>query len=187
MPLISISVTHFLLNCGSLPCFLGLDPLTSRGVRSFTPNIIPILIDEKTNLKSCWNTFLKNSAHFLKLATYLQLSCTGLIALHERCENIANKLFSNVLVPNHKVHKLLPPRNVSRVDLRKKRAFNLPLVRTNRCHHSFIFHHLRTLCISWLYLCYLIFNILKVCYHFYIFLKFVNEYVIQPSVAMFFK
>lgn len=49
------------------------------------------------------------------------LSCTGLISLNERRENIANKLFSNVLAPNHKLHKLLPPRNVSRMDLRKKR------------------------------------------------------------------
>ena len=48
------------------------------------------------------------------------LACTGLISLHERREDIATKLFSNVLVPGHKLHKLLPPRNVSRVDLRKK-------------------------------------------------------------------
>ena len=65
------------------------------------------------------------------------LACTGLISLHERLENIANKL-----------HKLLPPRNVSRVDFRKKRAFNLPVDRTDRCRNSFIFHHSRTLCKS---------------------------------------
>ena len=76
------------------------------------------------------------------------LACTGLILLHEQHKNIANKLFCNVLVPGHKLHKLLLPRNVSRVDLRKKRAFNLPVVRTDRCHNSFIFHHLRTLCKS---------------------------------------
>ena len=64
------------------------------------------------------------------------LACTGLISLHERRENIANKLFSNALVPGHKLHKLLPPRNVSSVDLRKKRVFNLPVVRTDRCHNS---------------------------------------------------
>ena len=74
------------------------------------------------------------------------LACTGLISLHERRQNIATKLFSNVLVPGHKLHKLLPPRNVSIVDLRKKRALNLPVVRTGRCHNSFIFHHSRTLC-----------------------------------------
>ena len=76
------------------------------------------------------------------------LACTGLISLHERRENIANKLFSNVLVPGHKLHKLLPPRTVSRVNLRKKRAFNLPVVRTDRCRNSFIFHHSHTLCKS---------------------------------------
>ena len=76
------------------------------------------------------------------------LACTGLISLHERRENIANKLFYNVFVPGHMLHELLPPRNVSRVDLRKKRAFNLPVDRTNRCRDSFIFHHSRTLCIS---------------------------------------
>ena len=76
------------------------------------------------------------------------LACTGLISLHERRENIANKLFSNALVPGHKLHKLLPPRNVSSVDLRKKRVFNLPVVRTDRCRNSFIFHHSRTLCKS---------------------------------------
>ena len=77
------------------------------------------------------------------------LACIGLISpLHEQRENIANKLFSNALVPGHKLHKLLPPRNVSRVDLSKKRAFNLPVVRADRCRNSFIFHHSRTLCIS---------------------------------------
>ena len=64
------------------------------------------------------------------------LACTGLISLHERRENIADKLFSNALVPGHKLHKLLPPRNVSSVDLRKKRVFNLPVVRTDRCRNS---------------------------------------------------
>ena len=34
------------------------------------------------------------------------LACTELISLHEQRENIANKLFSNVLVPSHKLHKL---------------------------------------------------------------------------------
>ena len=76
------------------------------------------------------------------------LACTGLISLRERRENIANKLFSNALVPGHMLHKLLPPRNVSSVDLRKKRVFNLPVVRTHRCRNSFIFHHSRTLCKS---------------------------------------
>ena len=76
------------------------------------------------------------------------LVCTGLISMHERRENIANKLFSNALVPGHKLHKLLPPRNVPRVDLRKKHAFNLPVVRTDRCCNSFIFHHSCTLCKS---------------------------------------
>ena len=41
------------------------------------------------------------------------LACTGLLSLHERRENIADKLFSNALVPGHKLHKLLRPRNVS--------------------------------------------------------------------------
>ena len=54
----------------------------------------------------------------------------------------------NALVPGHKLHKLLPPRNVSSVDFRKKRVFNLPVVRTDRCRNSFIFHHSRTLCKS---------------------------------------
>ena len=76
------------------------------------------------------------------------LACTGLISLHERHENIANKLFPNTLVPGHKLHKLLPPRNVSSVELREKRIFNLPVVRTDRCPKSFIFHHSRTLCKS---------------------------------------
>ena len=76
------------------------------------------------------------------------LACTGLISLHERRENIDNKLFSNALVPGHKLHKLLQPRNVSSVDLRKKRGFNLPVVRTDTCRNSFIFHHSRTLCKS---------------------------------------
>ena len=74
------------------------------------------------------------------------LACTGLISLHERRENIAKKLFSNALVPGHKLHKPLLPRNVSSVALRKKRVFNLPVVRTDRCHNSFIFHHTRTPC-----------------------------------------
>ena len=48
------------------------------------------------------------------------LAYTGLISLHERRENIAaNKPFSTALVPGHKLHKLLLPRNVSRVDLSK--------------------------------------------------------------------
>ena len=76
------------------------------------------------------------------------LACTRLISLHERRENIANKLFSNALVPGHKLHKLLLPRNVSSVHLRKKRVFNLPVVRTDRCRNSFMFHHSCMLCKS---------------------------------------
>ena len=70
------------------------------------------------------------------------LACTGLISLHERRENIASKLFSNALVPGHRLHKLLPPRNVSSVALRKS-AFSTYLwsVRTGAVKVlSFIIH-----------------------------------------------
>ena len=77
------------------------------------------------------------------------LARTGLISLLSGARILpTSSQSSNVLVSGHKLHKLLPPRNVSRVDLRKKRAFNLPVVRTDRCRNSFIFHHLRTLCKS---------------------------------------
>ena len=69
------------------------------------------------------------------------LACTGLISLHERRENIANKLFSNALVPGHKLHKLLPPRNVSRVDGRSALSTYLWSVRTGAVIVlSFIIH-----------------------------------------------
>ena len=45
------------------------------------------------------------------------LVSTGLILLHERHGNIATKLFSNILVPGHKLHKLLPPREPLAIDL----------------------------------------------------------------------
>ena len=62
--------------------------------------------------------------------------------LHQRRQWLTERLFNEIKDNSlHKLHGLLPPRNLSTVALRKKRAFNVPLCRTNRLMNSFIMHN----------------------------------------------
>ena len=62
--------------------------------------------------------------------------------LHQRRQWLTERLFNEIKDNSlHKLHGLLPPRNLSTVALRRKRAFNVPLCRTNRLMNSFIMHN----------------------------------------------
>ena len=62
--------------------------------------------------------------------------------LHQRRQWLTERLFNEIKDNSlHKLHGLLPPRNLSTVALRRKRAFNVPPCRTNRLMNSFIMHN----------------------------------------------
>jgi hypothetical protein len=53
--------------------------------------------------------------------------------LQDQHEHLYEKLFKAAISdPTHKIGKLLPTRNEANYDLRNKRTFNVPRVRTNR-------------------------------------------------------
>jgi len=65
------------------------------------------------------------------------LSVAGLTSLHSRRELICQQLFSKVTQPDHPLHNLLTHNDCSR-NLRRKKEFVLPKLKTNRCKQSFI-------------------------------------------------
>ena len=66
----------------------------------------------------------------------------NIATLHQRRQWLTERLFNEIKDNSlHKLHGLLPPRNLSTVALRRKRAFNVPLCRTNRLMNSFIMHN----------------------------------------------
>jgi hypothetical protein len=60
-------------------------------------------------------------------------------SLHERREEKCIKFFKDICNPNHKLHFMLPPKNTIQ-NLRSKRTFQLPKVKTKRLKHSPIFY-----------------------------------------------
>ena len=66
----------------------------------------------------------------------------NIATLHQRRQWLTERLFNEIKDNSlHKLHGLLPPRNLITVALRRKRAFNVPLCRTNRLMNSFIMHN----------------------------------------------
>ena len=66
----------------------------------------------------------------------------NIATLHQRRQWLTERLFNEIKDNSlHKLHGLLPPRNLSTVALRRKRAFNVPLCRTNRLMNSFIMYN----------------------------------------------
>ena len=66
----------------------------------------------------------------------------NIATLHQRRQWLTERLFNEIKDNSlHKLHGLLPPRNLSTVALRSKRVFNVPLCRTNRLMNSFIMHN----------------------------------------------
>ena len=66
----------------------------------------------------------------------------NIATLHQRRQWLTERLFNEIKDNSlHKLHGLLPPRNLSTVALRRKRAFNVPPCRTNRLMNSFIMHN----------------------------------------------
>ena len=59
--------------------------------------------------------------------------------LQDHHEHRCEKLFKAAISDGaHKIGKLLPTRNEAKYDLRNKRTFNVPRVRTNRLKNTFI-------------------------------------------------
>ena len=66
----------------------------------------------------------------------------NIATLHQRRQWLTERLFNEIKDNSlHKLHGLLPPRNLSTVALRSKRVFNVPLCRTNRLMAGFIMHN----------------------------------------------
>lgn len=68
-----------------------------------------------------------------------RLENANLIPLSERRRNACAKLFHRMSNdPTHKLSSLLPERNIDTFDLRNRRNFQLPIIKTNRFLRSFI-------------------------------------------------
>ena len=66
----------------------------------------------------------------------------NITTLHQRRQSLTERLFNEIKDNSlPKLHGLLPPRNLSTVALTRKRAFNVPICRTNRFKNSFIMHN----------------------------------------------
>ena len=66
----------------------------------------------------------------------------NITTLHRRRQWLTERLFNEIKDNSlPKLHGLLPPSNLSTVALRRKRAFNVPICRTNRFKNSFIMHN----------------------------------------------
>ena len=67
------------------------------------------------------------------------LVALDITSLYERRKALSNGLFDQtVRVQSHKLHDLLPPRNVSTYCTRSQRYFKLPICKTNRFKNTFI-------------------------------------------------
>ena len=70
----------------------------------------------------------------------------NIATLHQRRQWLTERLFNEIKDNSlHKLHGLFRPRNSSTIAFRRKRAFNLPICRTNRLMKSFIMHNAATL------------------------------------------
>ena len=66
----------------------------------------------------------------------------NIATLHQRRQWLTERLFNGIKDNSlHKLHGLLPPRNLSIVVLRRKHAFNVPFCKTKRLMNSFIMHN----------------------------------------------
>ena len=64
----------------------------------------------------------------------------NLESLSRRRQSITTKLFDSITCnPDHKLHELLPPRNICEFNLRRKRNFDVPLAKTKRLMNTFIY------------------------------------------------
>ena len=64
----------------------------------------------------------------------------NLDTLSQRKQSITTKLFDSITCnPDHKLHELLPPRNICKSNLRRKRNFNVPLAKTKRLMNTFMY------------------------------------------------
>ena len=71
----------------------------------------------------------------------------NLESLSRRRQSITTKLFDSITCnPDHKLHELLPPRNICEFNLRRKRNFDVPLAKTKRLMNTFIYSNC-----DWLY------------------------------------
>ena len=67
------------------------------------------------------------------------LAPAGLAPFALRRQQLTDKLFKQISNDKtHKLHKLLPAVNSSSVNLRNKRKFKIPIVKTERFKNSFI-------------------------------------------------
>ena len=63
----------------------------------------------------------------------------NLTTLKDRRMKLCDKLFSSIKSSeSHKLHNLLPPLQEENYDIRKKRVFNIPMIRTERFKRTFI-------------------------------------------------
>ena len=73
------------------------------------------------------------------------LSEAKIDTLFDRRELMTKKLFEDVIDnTEHRLHELLPNKNKSLPNLRRKNYFNVPTCKTNRFRDSFIIHNSRT-------------------------------------------
>ena len=68
------------------------------------------------------------------------LEACNLVSLYDRREVLTTSLFREICNDSdHKLHHLLPEVNKCRLNLRRKRTFNVPICKTNRLKNSFMY------------------------------------------------
>ena len=66
----------------------------------------------------------------------------NIATLHQWRQWLMERLFNEIKDNSlHKLHGILPPRNLSTVALRRKHAFNVPFCKTNRLMNSLIMYN----------------------------------------------
>ena len=66
------------------------------------------------------------------------LEDTGLPSLQARREHITAKLFREITDdPSHKLYSLLPPKNTCGINLRRRRTYTVPKVKTDRLRNLY--------------------------------------------------
>ena len=114
-----------------------IQPMSEYACQVFHNGLPEYLSDELEKIQRCALRII-----FPDLGYQEALKECNIATLHQRRQWLTERLFNEIKDNSlHKLHGLLPPRNLSTVALRRKRAFNVPLCRTNRLMNSFIMHN----------------------------------------------
>ena len=86
-----------------------------------------------------WKTFKKEHWPLFPQTKHTHKACRSLTSLKERRSLLCNKWFSSIVSSeSHKLRNLLPPLQEDNYNIRNKRLFSIPMIRTVRFKRTFI-------------------------------------------------